>query len=170
MGVLQFLSFTLLSALWDRIERTAPMAATGKMEIKRKSKRFTDISPPMERAAPAVAAMRPCPSLVGRPKNHAKPDHRATDKRAATTASVVCPSGTVTADAAVFATAGKKREKTKHPKKERMAFAVTEDLIDMVFDDTAPVTQFAQSVAPSTNKAAAKTKKDKSIKHLPFVT
>lgn len=170
MGVLQFLSFAFIKAFLAMRESTAPMAATGKMDIKRQSSRFTDISPPKERAAPAVAAISPCPSLVGSPKNHANPDHKTTDKSAATTAGDVYSLGMVTAKETVFATAGKKSEKSVHPKKERTAFIMTDDLSVIVFDATAPVTQFAQSVAPSTNKAAAKMKKDKNIKHLPLKT
>ena len=151
-------------------ERTAPTMATGKIDRKRKSMGPTDISPPRESAAPAVAAIRPCPSLVGNPRNQARADQRVTERRALMTAAAVYPSGIETADAVFSATAGKKRQNIRHPKKDKREFRKIDVLRDKVFDATAPDTQLAQSVAPSTNSATEKTSSTNiSIKHLPLL-
>ena len=151
----EFSTFLLKTRVKIR-EKSIARAAAGTVERMIKSKSFMKTLPPRAAAAPAEAQISACPSLVGRPNTHAAPDHMTTVRREIDTPAISRPSGKRRAEAEFSATEGQKRQKIRQPRKEREAERKTEDFSDIAFEDTAPVTEFAQSVAPSTKSAAEK--------------
>ena len=138
-----------------REKRTA-RAAAGTVERRSRRRSPKKTLPPRAAAAPAVAQISACPSLVGRPRSHAAPDHMTTVRREIDTPIISRPSGKRRAEAELSATEGQKRQKIRHPRKESIAERATEVFSDIAFEETAPVTELAQSVAPSTKSAAEK--------------
>ena len=123
----------------------------------------SDTFPPRASALPAIAARSPWPSLVGIPISQAMPDQIKTARSDAITAPSPLPDGKSAIRAEFSATAGKKREKLTIPINPHTAERKAARRLVKALQDTAPVTLFAQSVAPSINKARAKEIKDSII-------
>ena len=103
--------------------------------------------PPCAAAAPAIAAIMACDSLVGIPNNHALIASIITDNSAAHIPLLSVPA----ASKIFFATAGNSRTLITVPKKLHSVASITAFFILRAPEHTHPVIAFGASVNPFTN-------------------